>query len=287
MLVAQLRHHLLYTGVGRSMPSLVLTPRLTSDSLHLERAALSLGWAVHRARHYQVPRDMEDPVVYGELVFCDVMAGMLGLGLLEPSDTWLSDLPPKYLLRTVRAMRHADLGSVEARHFIKPANDKVFDAGIFERGSHVPYRHLDPETPVLVSDVVDFESEIRCYILDRKMLTAGIYAGKNADSICNDGLSTAREKVIYESGCAWIEDFLGDLDVDMPSAVVVDIGFIEGEGWAIVEANQGYCSGIYMGGYATAMASPGTDPKEALRVIERAGGLRSKVQPADEKWLRL
>lgn len=268
------------------MPSLVLTPRLTSDSSHLEKAALSLGWSVHRATRYQVPHGIVDPVVFGELVFCDAMAEMLGLGLLEPSDTWLADLPSEYLLRTVRAMCHGALQSVRTRHFIKPANDKVFDAGIFERGSHVPYRHLDPETPVLVSDVVNFESEIRCYILDRKMLTAGIYAGKNADSICNDGISTAREKVIYESGCAWIEDFLGDPEVDMPSAVVVDIGFIEGEGWAVVEANQGYCSGIYMGGYATATASPGADPAAVLRVIERAGGLRGKVRPSDMKWLR-
>jgi hypothetical protein len=268
------------------MPSLVLTPRLTSDSLHLEKAAAALGWPVHRAKRYLVPHDIEDPIVYGDLVFCDIMGEMLGLGLLEPNDTWLADLSPKYLLRKVRALSHGDLGKVKGRHFIKPANDKVFEAGIFEQGAYVPHRHIDPAAPVLVSEVVTFESEIRGYVLDRKLLTAGIYAGKNADSICNDGLSAPREKIIYESGCEWMEGFLSDPEIDMPSAVVIDFGFIEGRGWAIVEANQGYCSGVYTGGYATATATPGADPKEVLRVIERSGGLRKKLSPSDRKWQR-
>jgi hypothetical protein len=268
------------------MPSLVLTPRLTTDTLHLEKAARGLGWPVHRARRYQVPHDIEDPVVYGELVFCDVMAEILGLGLLEPSNDWLAELPNQYLLRGVRAMSHGDLRTVRTRAFIKPANDKVFTAGVYELGAHVPHRYIDPETPVLVSDVVDFETELRCYVLDRRLLTAGIYAGKNADSISNDGVSAPREKVVYESGCDWIEGFLADSSVDMPSAVVIDIGLIEGVGWAIVEANQAYCSGVYTGGYATATASPGADPAKVLEAIERSGGSRKKVGPKDTRWLR-
>lgn len=279
------------------MPSLVLTPRLTSDSLHLEKAARQLGWSVHRARRYQVPHDIEDPVVYGEVVFCDSMAEMLGLGLLEPSDGWLAELPHQYLLREVRAMSHGDLRKVRGRHFFKPANDKVFEAGIFEAGAHVPYRRIDPEAPVLVSEVVDFATEIRCYVLDRQLLTAGVYAGKTADAVCNEGISgpavrdglahAARtEAVLYDEGWRWMESFLADQSVDMPSALVVDIGFIEGRGWAIVEANQGYCSGVYTEGYATATASPGADPKKVLEVIARSGGLRSKVTSDDRKWLR-
>lgn len=279
------------------MPSLVLTPRLTTDSLHLEKAARQLGWPVHRARRYQVPHDIEDPIVYGEVTFCDVMAEMLGLGLLEPSDNWLAELPSQYLLREVRALAHEDLRVVRGRHFIKPANDKVFEAGIFECGAHVPYRRIDPEAPVLVSEVVDFETEIRCYVLDRRLLTAGVYAGKAADAICREGTSgpevlgglagAARtEAVLYDEGWRWMESFLADDQVDMPSAVVIDVGFIEGRGWAIVEANQGYCSGVYTEGYATATSSPGADPKKVLEVIARSGGLRTNVGPDDRKWLR-
>lgn len=268
------------------MPSLVLTPRLSSDSVHLERAARQLGWPVHRARRYQVPHDIEDPIVYGDIAFCDVMAEMLGLGLLEPTNSWLAELPSRYLLRQVRAMTHENLRSVRGRHFFKPANDKVFEAGIYECGAHVPWRYIDPETPVLVSDVVDFESEMRCYVLDRQVLTAGIYAGKTADSISNDGVSGAREALIYEAGCEWMKGLLSDPEVDIPSAVVIDIGLIEGLGWAAVEANQGYASGVYCGGYATATASPGADPIQVLQVIARAGGHRSKIRGEDLQWLR-
>lgn len=265
------------------MPTLVLSPRLTSDSVRLERAARESGWGTYRARRYQLPEEIEDPVVHGDVVFCDVMARELGLGLLEPSNEWLAELPSHYLNRTVRAMHHADLRTiVDSRHFVKPANDKVFEAGIFEHGSHVPHRYIDPRTPVLVSDVVYFNLELRCYVLDRRVATAGVYAFTDEDR------SEGRERLLYESGLEWIHGLLDgpDVEIDMPSAVVIDIGFNPEFGWAVVEANQAYASGLYCGGFTNEQATPGCNPVAVLPVLERAAGLRSKVTSNDEKWLR-
>lgn len=270
----------MYAG---GVPCLILTPRLTNDSLALERAARELSWTVHRAVRYRLPpaAELEDPVVYGELVFCDVMAEKLGLGLLEPSHRWLAELPAGYLQRQVRALNHEDLYSVTERSFIKPSNDKLFEAGIFERGSHVPRRYIAPDLPVLVSEVVSFGFELRCYVLDRKLLTAGVYAFEDAR------ISRTKERFLYESGCEWAQQLLGDPKVELPSAVVIDVGFIpELMTWAVVEANQAYCSGIYRGGFVSDDASPGADPRQVLRVVQRSGGLRTHVSLEDVKWLR-
>jgi ATP-grasp domain, R2K clade family 2 len=261
------------------VPCLVLTPRLTSDSLHLETAAEKLGWRVHRATRYQLPPSIEDPVVYGELVFCDVMAAELGLGLLEPADWWLSQLPRRYLSRDVQLFEHGDLRRHNRRSFVKPANDKLFEAGIFERGAHVPYRHIDPGMPVLVSDVVSFGFELRCHILDREVVTAGVYAMW--------GTTESKEAQLYDAGREWLTEVLTDPEVPLPSAVVVDVGYLpEQQTWAVVEANQVCSSGVYMGGHLSERASPGAQPREVLRVLERGAGLRSKVRPEDEEWLR-
>jgi hypothetical protein len=263
------------------MPTLVLSPRLTSDSVRLERAAHDSGWGTYRARRYQLPEDLEDPVVYGDIVFCDVMARELGLGLLEPSNRWLAELPLEYLQRTVRAMSHVDLKhAVDSRHFVKPANDKVFEAGVFEHGAHVPHRYIDPRTPVLVSDVVFFNMELRCYVLDRRVCTAGVYA------FVDENRSEGRERQLYENGLEWMGKFLLDNEIEMPSAVVIDVGFNPEFGWAVVEANQAYASGLYVGGFVTDSASPGCDLTAVLPVLERSGGLRQKVTAEDEKWLR-
>lgn len=263
----------------KGVPCLVLTPRLTGDSVRLETAAEKLGWSVHRATRYQLPTAIEDPVVYGELVFCDVMAAELGLGVLETSDGWLADLPWRYVSRKIRRMRHADLASLTERSFIKPANDKLFEAGIFERGWHVPYRHIDPELPVLVSDVVSFAFELRCYVLDREVRTAGVYAMW--------GTSEAKEGDLYNTGREWLTELLADPAVPLPTAAVVDVGYLpELNTWAVVEANQPSASGLYLGGFLSEKASPGADLEQVIQVLQRAGGLRSKVRPEDEEWLR-
>lgn len=58
---------------------------------------------------------------------------------------------------------------------------------------------------------------------------------------------------------------LADPGVDLPRAVALDVGVIPGRGWAVVEANAAWGSGLY-----------GADPHEALGVIRHA-----TVRPTD------
>lgn len=251
------------------MPTLVLSPRFNEDSQALWSAALKLGWDVHRAIRYQA-NGVEDPFVYGELPFCDVMASRLGLGLLDPPDDWLANLPFKYVQRTVRFMKHRDLSKVTERAFIKPANDKMFEAKVYERGPDVPHRFIDPACPVLVSDVVDFHTEVRCYILDRKVKTLSLY------KMPYSTFTTMTQEAVHLGARDFAQQVLDDFDINMPTAMILDVGIIEGKGWAVVEANQAYSAGIY----------EHADPKAVLSVLARASGRLDRVLPGDRDFIR-
>lgn len=118
--------------------------------------------------------------------------------------------------------------------FYKPSNDKVLSAGVYERGSDVPLTYVDPGCPCYVSEVVAFDVEFRCHVLDGKVIRAAYYrlVDANEDEMMVQVLESA-------------EQVLAGHAHELPSAVVLDVGRIEGRGWAVVEANQVHASGIY------------------------------------------
>jgi hypothetical protein len=68
---------------------------------------------------------------------------------------------------------------------------------------------------------------------------------------------------------------LADQEVALPVAVVLDVGLIAGKGWAVVEANAAWGSGIY-----------GCDPAAVLPVLRRASIPRAALTDADARWAR-
>ena len=151
------------------MPTLILTPRFTEDAQALWRAASQLGWRVERLTSWRVPEDVRAapaPVLYLEAMFGPALAEQFGLRLLEPPVDWLPRLPHDYrkrwveltTLRTARARREPA--------FVKPPNDKSFPARVYT-GSQLPDGY-DESSPVLVAEVVTWEKEFRCFVLDRE-----------------------------------------------------------------------------------------------------------------------
>ena len=68
---------------------------------------------------------------------------------------------------------------------------------------------------------------------------------------------------------------LAERSVALPPAFVVDVGLVEGRGWAVVEFNPAWCSGLL-----------GADPAAVLGVLERA--CRDKTDDLPEearRWL--
>ena len=59
----------------------------------------------------------------------------------------------------------------------------------------------------------------------------------------------------------------------MPPAFVLDIGQVVGRGWAVIEANPAWASGIY-----------GCDAAKILPILQRACIRTDRIDDADKRW---
>jgi hypothetical protein len=239
------------------MPTLILTPRYTEDAQALWRAAGRIGWRVERLTSWRIPDDLRsvpDPVLYVEALMGPTLAEQLGLRLVEPPADWLPRLPEEYRKRRVHLSTLGEARSSEQPAFVKPPNDKSFPARVYS-GRDLPADYAD-DTPVLVSEVVEWEKEFRCFLLDRHVRTFSVYLRDGRLQRENDFAHTGREEEELRN---FIGPLLADGRVEFSRAAVLDVGVIPGRGWAVVEQNAAWGSGLY-----------GCDPAEVLEVVKHS-----------------
>ena len=228
-------------------PLLLLTPRYTADSRAVRAAALDAGWAATRMAERRVPESAHRRTIvyYGEPDWEGVVAPRY-VRLLRPSPTWLTTLPERCRKRAIRAAPLAEAQRDSDPAFVKPGREKRFPAGVYQPGSALlaATEGLPETLPVLVAEPVEWAVEIRCFVLDRRVVALSSYArsGRSAQSASGDWpfLPAEREQALDFLGTA-----LEDPTVALPAAVVVDIGVIVGRGWAVVEANEAWAAGLY------------------------------------------
>ena len=211
--------------------------------------------------------------VYGERLFGAVVAQELSLVLLEPPLGWLAEIPRQYLLREVTFTTLDNAKRYRQRAFIKPADDKCFPAAVYQSGAALQVPSLLPGTiPVLISEPVVWDVEVRFFVLNGLISTFSIYSRRA--TLLADASSWTRTPEATE-----VVDFCGrlirDSAVSIPPSVAIDIGRIDNRGWAVVEANAAWASGIY-----------GCEPRKVLDVIERACVKRENIPDADKVWVR-
>lgn len=243
------------------MPTLILTPRFTEDAQRLWRAAGQLGWGVERLVNWRVPaalRSVPEPVLYLEGLMAPDIAWEFGLQLLEPAVDWLPRIPEEYRKRKVALATLKEAKSFCEPAFIKPPNDKVFPAKVY-LGSELPEWYGD-DSPLLVAEVVHWEKEFRFFVLDRQVRAMSIYL---RDGVLQKDAGFAASQVEVAEAEAFANFVLNDPRVELPRAIVLDAGVIAGRGWAVVELNAAWGSGIY-----------GADPLAVLEVLRHA------VEPA-------
>jgi ATP-grasp domain, R2K clade family 2 len=239
------------------MPTLILTPRFTDDSQALWRAAGQLGWHVERLVSWRVPADLRtvaEPVLYLEALFGPILAEQFGLRLHEPAIDWLPRLPEEFRKRQISLMPLRAARQLVEPAFIKPPNDKSFPARVYT-GRELPEGY-DEESPVLVAEVVKWESEFRCFVLDRQPMTLSVYL-RDGELQREQGFASSAVELAEAE--ATVRSVLADPRVDVPRAAVLDVGVIAGRGWAVVEQNAAWGSGIY-----------GCDPVRVLEVLRHA-----------------
>src|SRR4051812_20927456 len=151
------------------MPTLILSPRYSDDSITLRRAAIALGWDVMRLASWRCPDDFEpeEPVLFAEPLFNAAVAEQLGLMGVGPPAGFLVRLPREYVRRDVLLTIAAEARTPPGPVFLKPPNRKTFPARVYASGAELP--EMPDDDPVLASESVEWVAEFRYFILDRRV----------------------------------------------------------------------------------------------------------------------
>jgi hypothetical protein len=186
--------------------------------------------------------------VYGADSFCLVLQQKLGFGLCSPDDELLLDVPSAFLKRQVTRQRLGEIAAFTFPSFVKPVVPKQFRGAVYQSSAELTAecRGLSADTAVFVSEPVTFTAEARTFVTNGQVLDSAVYEGseKAADA----------------------ETFVAALThaMSLPRAVVVDVGFIDGRGWSVIEFNAAWGAGLN-----------GCDPEKVLPAIVAASGPQS------------
>ena len=258
------------------MRTLVLSPRYTDDSNAMWRAATERGWDVVRVRSYRTDAidpavSTKGPVLYGETLLADALAEPLGLVVVEPSSSWLPSLPEAYRKRDVKLSTLGKARALRAPTSVKPVDEKIFKSLVWDDGAIIdPDLGMDDAEAVHISEVVRFELEVRLFVANRRVHTYSAYLRSGViakDAAGEWPIADAEAK----EAMRFANELLGDQRVELPEALVIDIGKTTDRGWCVVEANPCWASGLC-----------GCDPRAALDVCAVA----SKPKHEPSRWSR-
>lgn len=208
---------------------------LIPDKPDIERDAVAAAWrtaggSVHRVACFWEPPDLPSGSVrlYGPDTFSLVVAEKLGLTLLEPDPYAVAKCPQHLLLREVGVTTLDAVVPEWLPRFIKPVVPKQFRAAVVSNldALREETRGLQFDTEVLVSEVVEFIAEARSFVLGGVVQTTAIYEG------------TGNVNVAAKT-CELIA-----MALDLPEAVVLDVGLLSDGRWAFVEANAAWGAGL-------------------------------------------
>lgn len=225
----------------------------TEDSNNLKKASLNSSYELSRFNaKWSVPEEFRQDViaVYGEDIYAEIVAEQCDLTLTKPDDNWLSKISEEFTKRKISYGKLKDFVHDEDI-FIKCSDFKTFKAGVYQKVSDIKgFDSLDPQITIFTSEVVEWELEVRCFVLNNEIKTYSSYWRNNAFD--TNPLSEWEQKDLFE----FFGRFITKYAETLPKAIVLDFGIIKGKGWALIEANPAWCSGLYA-----------CDAEKALEVI--------------------
>lgn len=232
---------------------IALSPMYTEDSNNLKKASINSPYELNRFNaQWKVPEEFRADViaVYGEDIYAEIVAGQCGLTLTKPDDDWMAHISEEFTQRKISYGRLKDFTELE-NIFIKCADFKSFKAGVYDKVTDIKgFDTVDPESTVFISEVVEWQLEVRCFVLNGEIKTHSSY-WRNSTFDTNPLSETEQQEMF-----SFFEKFIRQYTSTLPKAVVLDFGIIRGKGWALIEANPAWCSGLYA-----------CDAEKALEVI--------------------
>jgi ATP-grasp domain, R2K clade family 2 len=258
------------------MPTLLLSTWSLPASKALTDAARQTGWRAVALDDAPDIGPREKVVYYGGTDRAMAAATHFHLALLEPPFDLLARLPPEFRRRAVEFARFGDLNRLKALTFVKPADalDKSFDAGIYSsaRDIRAP-KGVTAQSPVLVAEPVEWSAEFRCFIREGQVAAWSPYIsfGRPTWKPYAPGTLAAQVPASVLSFC---DRLFSQSGLSFPPAYVMDVGLIDDRGWAVVEFNPVWCSGVL-----------GADPQKVLAVLERACHIENELSDADRRWV--
>lgn len=226
---------------------LIVTPNHKSQDevQRLARTAEVLGWNVYK-NGWRIPKHLHHTpgAVYGEQFFCEAIAEQMGWRLLSNSLDWLTKLPEEYVSRKIELKTFEEARKIEEEKFIKPADDKCFPAKVYSSGKDLPLLPIINNVPSLISDVMKFTSEYRCFIKNKIVTTVCCYSYKHTYKeveINNPENYNINNDAVIE----FVSNLLRDERVECAPGSVIDVGRFKKDTYAVIESNPIYASGTY------------------------------------------
>lgn len=197
--------------------------------------------------------------------------------LLGCGADWLVGLPEEFLRREVRKMTLAEALRSSNGKFVKGAISKALLGKIY---STLELRQaavkLSPDFVVYVAEPVVWTVEYRCFVAEQNIVTISPYRRLGEiweETEQNPSPSLSAPEAELREARDFANSFLKCPAVKCPPAFVLDIGQIENRGWAVLEANECWASGIY-----------DSDPAKILSVLKQACIPNSPRTHVHENW---
>jgi hypothetical protein len=210
---------------------------LIPEKEDIERDAVAEVWEKYGGKVIRVGRFWEPPLVkadrvriYGNNIFCLILAEKYGLKLVSPDDEFLFDLSESWLKRKIQLKELSEVDHFVFPCFIKPLVPKLFAAKVYHGKGEFLYecRQLEGTTKLIISEIVNVEAEVRAFILNGEIMSMALYEGQKDLENCK----------------TFLQGFLTENKDKLVKTLVIDAGYFEDKGWGIIEANASWGAGL-------------------------------------------
>ena len=222
-----------------AMPTLILPPKYSEDTIRMAQAATQASWDVERLQDWTIPdgNEYENPIPYGKAPFPEMISPRLGISLQNPALNILYSIPRHFLKREIQPSTLGEARILKGKWHIRPSEKKVFPMGIFYDGRGLPgAKELADRTPVLISEIIEWEWQYRYFIAKKEILTYSPIAKGRLPAHDKEGkwfFDQGRDRSVGDRVKALIEEASHLL----PSAYVVDFGLFDRK-WAVSEISS-------------------------------------------------